>query len=131
MVTEMLDDSTESSAATAELIRHAATGQDHFTPATMHVLEQTSFNLALTCMRSDQDMTAFCHVSAIICRYRNTAVRERIAAVQEQKNIIREKEFQFKAGRCAASVNASALSVVESSEISGAQPESSVYPRAA
>jgi hypothetical protein len=96
-LTEYLDDSPESTAAAAEIIQYAATGQDQFTPATLHILERKAFELALTCTSVDEDMVAFKNISAILCRHRNTSVRERLATVQEQKCQLRRQELQLKA----------------------------------
>jgi hypothetical protein len=96
-LTELLDDSPESTAAAAEIVQYAATGQDNFSPATLHILERKAFELSLTCVHVDEDMAALKNISAILCRHRNTTVRERLATVQEQKCQLRHQELKLKA----------------------------------
>jgi hypothetical protein len=96
-LTELLDDSPESTAAAAEIAQYAATGQDNFSPATLHILERRVFELSLTCLQVDEDMAALKTLSAILSRHRNTTVRERLAAVQERKCQLRHQELKLKA----------------------------------
>jgi hypothetical protein len=82
---DYLDDSPQAQEAAAQILKCAASGHALFTPATIQILEQTAFQLALTCRKQPEDMQALKQISTMLFRHRNTVVRERIAAVQEAK----------------------------------------------
>ena len=60
------------------------------------VLEQTAFKLALTCAHKPAHLDQLNRINLIICRARNTAVRERHATVQETKCALRARELALK-----------------------------------
>lgn len=91
---EFLEDTPESDEATRQILKFAADGQPNFTASTLDALEKLAFQLTLTCTAIDDDMAALSKVSAMLCRFRNTAVRERLAAVQEGKLKLRREQFE-------------------------------------
>ncbi|HTG43709.1 MAG TPA: hypothetical protein VK633_04180 [Verrucomicrobiae bacterium] len=96
-MTALLDESPAAVEAAAEIVQYAALGQQHFSPATLMVLERKAFELSLSCAAGSEEMTALQKISALLVRHRDTTVRERLATVQEEKCKIRREELQLKA----------------------------------
>ncbi len=90
---EFVEDTPENDEATAQILKFAADGQPDFTAGTLGALEQLAFQLAFTCTAVDEDMNALAKITAMLCRFRNAAVRERMASVQEVKLKLRQQQF--------------------------------------
>ena len=86
----------ETAEAAAQVLEFAATGQPNFTDASLRVLEQTAFQLSPTCHKQPADLDTLNRITTIICRQKNTAIRERQAKVQEDKNQLRAAELESK-----------------------------------
>lgn len=92
---EFLDqEDLDSEEATREILKFAADGQPEFTATTVHILEKLAFQLALTCHVMDEDMHALAKITTMLCRFRNAATRERLAAVQEGKLQLRQQQLE-------------------------------------
>jgi hypothetical protein len=91
---EFLEDGPATDEATRQILKFAADGQPDFTASTLRALEQLAFQLTLTCTAVDDDLNALTKITAMLCRYRNVAVRERTAAVQEGKLKLRQQQFE-------------------------------------
>src|SRR5688572_28604816 len=90
---EFLEDTPENDEATRQILKFAADGQADFTASTVRALEQLAFQLAFTCTAIDDDMNALTKITAMLCRFRNAATRERMAAVQEGKLQLRQQQL--------------------------------------
>src|SRR4051812_1002303 len=91
---DFLDDSPEAQETATQILQFAVSGQPQFTEAAIHVLEQTAFKLTFSCTHRAENMKALQQISTMLFRHRNTAVRERLAKVQEQKLQLRREELQ-------------------------------------
>src|SRR5688572_19351078 len=91
---EFLEDTPDNDEATRQVLKFAADGQADFTASTVHALEQLAFQLAFTCTAVDDDMNALMKITAMLCRFRNAATRERMAVVQEGKLKLRQHQFE-------------------------------------
>jgi hypothetical protein len=91
---EFIEDTPENDEVTRQILKFAADGQPDFTAGTVRALEQLAFQLAFTCTAIDDDMNALTKISAMLCRFRNAATRERMAAVQEGKLKLRQQQFE-------------------------------------
>ena len=93
---EHLDQSEQAAVAAREILRNTVSNQVKYSEATLRLLEQTAFNLALTSRTRPRDLDPLNRINNIICRSRNTAVRERHATVQEKKTDLRTRELDLK-----------------------------------
>ncbi len=91
---EFLEDTPENDESIHQILKFAADGQPEFTAGTIRALEQLAFQLAFTCTAVDDDMNALTKITTMLCRFRNTSVRERMAAVQEGKLKLRQQQFE-------------------------------------
>jgi hypothetical protein len=94
---EFLDQDLDSEEASRQILKFAADGQPEFTATSVQILERLAFQLfqlSLTCNVMDEDMNALAKVSTMLCRFRNAAVRERMAAVQEGKLKLRQQQLE-------------------------------------
>src|ERR1051325_8894584 len=91
---EFLDDEPETQEASRQILKFAADGQPDFTASTVSALEKLAFQLTLTCTSMDEDMHALTKISTMLCRFRNVATRERMAAVQEGKLKLRQQQLE-------------------------------------
>jgi hypothetical protein len=91
---EFLDQDLDSEEASRQILKFAADGQPEFTATSVQILEKLAFQLSLTCNVMDEDMNALAKVSTMLCRFRNAAVRERMAAVQEGKLKLRQQQLE-------------------------------------
>jgi hypothetical protein len=85
----------------SEIIDQAALcqpGENVFTPATVHLLEKRSFELALA-QEAPRKISA---VFGLVLKSRNTKVRERLTEVQKQKLALRKEIEQQKQQSSAA-----------------------------
>ena len=95
-VKEFLVEGPDTAAACVEILRFAATGRPDFSDGTIKVMEESAFKLSFVCIKSEPQMKALNQLTTMLCRFRNTSVRERMAKVQEQKARLREQEFEWK-----------------------------------
>src|SRR5688572_14577123 len=65
----------------SSIIDQAALGENVFTPATIHLLEKRSFELAL----AQEEPRKISQVFGLVLKSRDTKTRERLAEVQKQK----------------------------------------------
>jgi hypothetical protein len=91
---EFIEDTPENDEVTRQILKFAADGQPDFTTSTLRALERLAFQLAFTCTAVDDDMNALTKITAMLCRFRNAATRERMAAVQEGKLKLRQQQFE-------------------------------------
>jgi hypothetical protein len=91
---DFIEDTPENDETTRQILKFAADGRPDFTESTLRALEQLAFQLAFTCTAVDDDMNALTKISTMLCRFRNAAVRERMAAVQEGKLKLRQQQFE-------------------------------------
>ena len=91
-----IDESPDTQAAADEILLHITDKNHLYTAASLHVLEQTAFKLALTCADQSSHLDLLTRLNTIICRARNTLVRERQATVQETKCDLRREELALK-----------------------------------
>ena len=103
-----IEESPDTQAAADQILLHITSSKpnDHkLTAASIHILEQTAFKLALTSADKPAHLDLLNRVNLIICRARNTAVRERHATVQETKCALRSRELDLKALRLNPTLN--------------------------
>jgi hypothetical protein len=74
------------------IVDQAALGAELFTPATIHLLEKRSFELAL----AQEDPRKISAVFGLVLKSRDTAVRERLTEVQKMKLALRRQIEEFK-----------------------------------
>jgi hypothetical protein len=93
-----LTDSKEACIAISQISQYAATGDVTFSTATLELLEQQAFDLALAFNRDTDagDLQTLNQLWALIHKAKNTAIRERHAKVQETKCDLRKKELEIK-----------------------------------
>jgi hypothetical protein len=82
---DFLENTPDNDEATRQILKFGADGKADFTASTVGTLEQLAFQLSLTCTAIDDDMNALGKLSTMLSRFRNSAVRERMAVVQEGK----------------------------------------------
>ena len=99
-----LNDSKE---AAKEISQYAATGNPSFSVNTLELLEQQAFDLALAHNRDADaaDLHILEKLWALIHKAKNTQIRERHAAVQEQKLALRREELELKRQLAATRLN--------------------------
>jgi hypothetical protein len=94
-----IEDTPDTQAAADEILLHiTSSNPSHhkLTAASIEILEQTAFKLSLTCTQNPSHLDALNRISLILCRARNTRVRERHATVQETKCDLRREELALK-----------------------------------
>jgi hypothetical protein len=94
-----VEESPHTQAAADQILLHITStnpGSHKLTAAAIALLEQTALKLALTCAHKPAHLDTLNRVNMIICRVRNTAVRERHASVQETKCTLRSRELDLK-----------------------------------
>jgi hypothetical protein len=94
-----VEESPDTQAAADLILLHITSPNPNnhkLTAASIQVLEQTAFKLALTSADKPAHLDLLNRVNLIICRARNTAVRERHATVQETKCALRAQELELK-----------------------------------
>jgi hypothetical protein len=91
---DFLENTPDNDEATRQILKFAADGKADFTASTVGTLEQLAFQLSLTCTAIDDDMNALAKLSTMLSRFRNSAVRERMAVVQEGKLKLRQQQFE-------------------------------------
>jgi hypothetical protein len=103
-----IEESPDTQAAADLILLHISSPNPNnhkLTAASLHILEQTAFKLALTCADKPAHLDLLNRVNLIICRARNTAVRERHATVQEIKCTLRSREIDLKEKLTTARLN--------------------------
>jgi hypothetical protein len=103
-----IEESPDTQAAADQILLHITSSKPNehkLTAASLHILEQTAFKLALTSADKPVHLDLLNRVNLIICRARNTAVRERHATVQETKCALRSRELDLKALRLNPNLN--------------------------
>ena len=91
---DFLENTPDNDEATRQILKFSADGKADFTASTLSALEQLAFQLSLTCTAIDDDMNALGKISTMLSRFRNSAVRERMAVVQEGKLKLRQQQFE-------------------------------------
>lgn len=94
-----IEDTPDTQAAADEILLHITSsnpGHNKLTAASIEILEQTAFKLSLTCTQNPSHLDHLTRINTIICRARNTRVRERHATVQETKCDLRREEIALK-----------------------------------
>ena len=103
---DLILDLAESKEAAAELAKYSQTGDARFSTNTLEILEQKAFDLTVAYHRDRDadDLAKIERLTKIINKGKNTAIRERHAAVQEKKNDLRAQEIDLKRQLTAARV---------------------------
>src|SRR5687768_15170475 len=95
---DLILDLAESKETAAELSKYSQTGDARFSTNTLEILEQKAFDLTVAYHRDRDadDLAKIERLTKIINKAKNTAIRERHAAVQETKNDLRAQEIDLK-----------------------------------
>ena len=94
----LIADLADSKEAAAEISKYAVTGIALFSTTTLEILEQQAFDLAVAFQRDADadDLGILKNLWTLIHKAKNTNIRERHAAVQEQKIQLRREELALK-----------------------------------
>ncbi|HEX7860283.1 MAG TPA: hypothetical protein VF773_08170 [Verrucomicrobiae bacterium] len=93
-----LQHAAQNKQAAAELSRYAVTGHASFTAKTLELLEQDASDLALAYHRDSDagDLRTLKDLWALIHKAKNTAIRDRHAANQEDRRALNREKFTHK-----------------------------------
>src|SRR5688572_8028764 len=94
----LIADLADSKEAAAEISKYAVTGIALFSVTTLEILEQQAFDLAVAFNRDAdaEDLGVLKNLWTLIHKAKGTQIRERHAAVQEQKIQLRREELALK-----------------------------------